>query len=256
MQKVIFITGAGTGIGAAVADLFVNKGWKVGMYDINHKAVLELAKKYPPELVHTGFLDVTDATAWIKALQDFDQWSGRLDVLFNNAGILFSGPFEQTDIAEHSRTLMVNVQGVMNGCHAALPYLKKTANARVINMSSASAIYGQADLSSYSASKSAIRGLTEALDIEWRKHKIRVMDIMPLFVQTKMVVNMNAGSIRKLGVHLTPQHVAEVVYEAATSPAQSAKTHWPVGLPSKLMFKLAGLVPSRLVRKINQTLGS
>lgn len=252
MQQAIFITGAGTGIGAAVAQLFLTKGWKVGLYDINQTAVTELAQQYTAQQAHAGFLDVTNADNWRTALQDFFGWSGRLDVLLNNAGILFSGPFEQTDLSKHASTFAVNVQGVMNGCHTALPFLQQTAGARVINMSSASAIYGQADLASYSASKFAIRGLTEALDIEWRKYNIRVLDVMPLFVKTNMVTDMNAGSVKKLGVRLTAQDVAAVIYKAATAPASHAKTHWPVGLPTKLMYSFSGMAPAAFVRKINQ----
>ena len=249
MQKSIFITGAGAGIGAAVAQHFLSNGWKVGIYDINQDAVIEIAQGFPTEQVRTGVLDVTNIEHWKIALCDFFQWAGRLDILCNNAGILYSGAFEQVDLEKHVRTFTVNVQGIMNGCHSALPYLKQTKNSRVINMSSASAIYGQADLSSYSASKFAIRGLTEALDIEWQKYAIRVIDIMPLFVKTDMVSNMDAGSIRKLGVHLTPVQVADVIYQAATT--KSPKTHWPVGMMAKMMYHLSAITPDYLTRKVN-----
>ncbi|WP_447503016.1 SDR family NAD(P)-dependent oxidoreductase, partial [Acinetobacter pittii] len=101
----------------------------------------------------------------------------------------------------------INVNGVINGCHAALPYLKQASFARVINLSSASAIYGQADLISYSASKFAVRGITEGLDVEWKKYGIRVLDVMPLFVQTAMVNNMDAGTIQNMGIDLTPNDI-------------------------------------------------
>ena len=94
--------------------------------------------------------------------------AGELNILVNNAGILYSGAFENIDIKSHQRTININVNGVINGCHAALPYLKQASFARVINLSSASAIYGQADLISYSASKFAVRGITEGLDVEWK----------------------------------------------------------------------------------------
>lgn len=252
MSKAIFITGAGAGIGAATAQLFLKQGWRVGLYDINQEAISALASQYDAQTVHVGVLDVTDANAWQTALAEFFAWSGRLDVLLNNAGILFSGPFEDTPLNQHAKTFAVNVQGVMNGCHAALPYLKQTAQSRVINMSSASAIYGQADLVSYSSSKFAIRGLTEGLDIEWAKHGIRVLDVMPMFVQTGMVTNMNASSIQRLGVSLTADNVAKVIYQTATTSHRLAKTHWTVGLSTKAFFALSGLVPSRLNKLMNQ----
>jgi NAD(P)-dependent dehydrogenase (short-subunit alcohol dehydrogenase family) len=252
MKKAIFITGAAAGIGAATAELFLKKGWRVGLYDIQPQAMSTLTSQYDHQQIRTGVLDVTDAQGWKNALEDFCAWSGHLDVLLNNAGILFSGPFEQTALDQHAKTFAVNVQGIINGCHSALPYLKQTAQSRVINMSSASAIYGQADLVSYSSSKFAIRGLTEALDIEWQKYGIRVLDVMPLFVQTGMVTNMNASSFQRLGVSLTADDVAKVIYQAATASHRLAKTHWTVGLSTKASFALSGLVPSRLNKLINQ----
>lgn len=254
MTKAIFITGAGAGIGAATAKLFLKKGWKVGLYDRDKHAVAQLASHYSHDKARAGYLDVTDPQAWQSCLEDFFAWSGRLDVLLNNAGILYSGPFEDTPLADHLRTFDVNVKGLINGCHAALPYLRQGIEARIINLSSASAIYGQADLASYSSSKFAVRGLTEALDIEWQKHGVRVLDVMPMFVQTAMVTDMNAASIRRMGVKLTPENVASVVYQAANASHRSAKTHWPVGFSSKAFFSLSGLTPARLNRWINQRL--
>ena len=164
------------------------------------------------------------------ALQDFKNWAGELNILINNAGILYSGAFEETSIQSHHRTVDINIKGVLNGCHAGLSHLEKASFARVINLSSASAIYGQADLASYSASKFAVRGLTEALDVEWQKYNIRVLDVMPLFVQTDMVKNMNAGSIQNIGVDLTPADVAKQVLQLAQQKDHALiPTHTPVG---------------------------
>ncbi|MCP6059511.1 SDR family NAD(P)-dependent oxidoreductase, partial [Klebsiella pneumoniae] len=89
--------------------------------------------------------------------------------------------------AEHARILAINVQGVVQMTHAAFPYLKATPGAQVINMGSASGVYGTPHMASYSASKFAVRGFTEALELEWRRHGIRVGDLMPPFVRTPMV---------------------------------------------------------------------
>src|SRR6202008_3519610 len=104
--------------------------------------------------------------------------------LLNNAGILSAGPFESVPLARHFAMLDVNVASIMIGCHRALEYLKRTPGARVINMASATAIYGQPDLVTYSATKFAVRGFTEGLDLEWGRHGIRVSDIWPSFVSS------------------------------------------------------------------------
>ena len=144
----IFISGAAQGIGAAIATLFYQQGYKVGIYDINIDQAQALAQQLGTR-AKAGLLDVSDYSQWQHTLSEFQAWSGEINVLVNNAGILYSGAFEQTDITAHHRTIDINVKGVLNGCHAALPYLQKASFARVINLSSASAIYGQPDLVTY-----------------------------------------------------------------------------------------------------------
>ena len=247
----ILISGAAQGIGAAIAQLFYQQGYRVGIYDIHLAQAQQLAEQLG-ERAHAGLLDVADYASWQAALSDFCQWAGELNILVNNAGILYSGAFEDTPIEAHHRTMAVNVNGVLNGCHAALPYLKQANFARVINLSSASAIYGQADLISYSASKFAVRGITEGLDIEWQKYGIRVLDVMPLFVQTAMVKDMDAGTIQNMGVHLTAEDVAQEIYRRSqVKDSIFTSTHQGVGFKSKLLFKLSGLTPQFINRLSN-----
>lgn len=251
MTKSIFISGAAQGIGAAIAKLFYQHGYHVGIYDINQPLAQTLAEHLGPR-AHAGTLDVCDYAQWQTNLAEFSAWAGELNILVNNAGVLYSGPFEQTEISAHQRTIQINVIGVMNGCHAALPWLKKASHARVINLSSASAIYGQADLASYSASKFAVRGLTEALDVEWKKYGIRVFDVMPLFVQTSLVQGMQAASIDNIGVDLTAEDVAKQILKIALSKDHNlVPTHRPVGLKTHVMYHLAAHSPQFLNRWAN-----
>lgn len=83
--------------------------------------------------------------------------AGRLDILINNAGILRAGPFESIDLAQHQAIVDVNLGGVINGTHLAFRYLRDTPGAQVVNLCSASAIYGQPELASYGATKSAVK---------------------------------------------------------------------------------------------------
>lgn len=248
MRRSIFISGAAQGIGAAIARTFYQQGYKVGIYDINEASAQHLAAQLGNN-AKAGKLDVSDYAQWQNALEEFSTWAGQLNVLVNNAGILYSGAFEKTDIQAHQRTINVNVNGVLNGCHAALPFLKQASFARVINVSSASAIYGQPDLISYSASKFAVRGITEGLDVEWQKYGIRVLDVMPLFVQTAMVADMNAASIQNIGVDLKPQDIAEQVLKLVQSKGTLfTQTHHPIGLKTKIMYQLSSISPQIINR--------
>ena len=251
MSRTILISGAAQGIGAAIARLFYQQGYKVGIYDINETLAQTLADQLGSN-ARAGKLDVSDYSQWQAALEDFTDWAGDLNILVNNAGILYSGDFGKIDINAHHRTININVNGVLNGCHAALPYLKKAQFARVINLSSASAIYGQADLVSYSASKFAVRGITEGLDIEWKKYGIRVLDVMPLFVQTAMVKDMDAGAIKNIGIDLSPQDVAQQILNLVNAKGTIlTNTHTPVGIKTKIMFKLSSISPQFINRFTN-----
>lgn len=251
MAQSILITGAAQGIGAEIARTFYQHGYLVGIFDINEIQSQKLAKELGSR-AFAGYLDVGDYDNWQRSLQQFVQWAGELNILVNNAGILYSGAFEHTNIQAHQRTLDINVKGVLNGCHAALAYLKQASSARIINLSSASAIYGQADLSSYSASKFAVRGLTEALDVEWQKYGIRVLDVMPLFVQTAMVKNMDAGSIQNMGITLTPSDVAKEVLKLAQQKDHVFRaTHTPIGVKAKVLYQLSSISPQFLNRLSN-----
>jgi NAD(P)-dependent dehydrogenase (short-subunit alcohol dehydrogenase family) len=254
----LFISGAAAGIGKATALKFLAEGWFVGAYDVDSDGLAALAKeRNEAQLARlvTGKLDVTNNDSWQQALEDFTSHTGgALNMLFNNAGILCSGPFADNSLESQQKLIEVNVQGLLAGSYLALPYLKHATasehGARVINMSSASAIYGQPALAVYSTSKFAVRGITEALDLEWAPHGVKVMDVMPLFVRTKMVTDMDAGSIKRLGVRLTPEDIAATVYKMAHY--NGSRVHWPVGLQTKLMLSASKLSPNWLTRLTNR----
>ncbi len=246
----IFITGAAAGIGRATAELFAQRGWFVGLYDIDEAGVRELAAKLGPGHSCGARLDVSDYAAFERALAQFWEAAGqRLDLLFNNAGIGSAGPFEDLPM-EHNRAIIaVNLLGVINGCHGAFQYLRRTPGARVISMSSASAIYGVPCLATYAATKFAVKGLTEALDIEWRRHGITVRDILPLFVDTAMVTKFESQLKAKevLGMHLTPADVARVVWRAAHWRLWP-RVHWYPGFQGWLMALAQKISPGWLNR--------
>lgn len=239
----ILITGSAQGIGAATARLCVQTGHRVGIFDIDAARAKALADELGEHAI-SGKLDVSSADDWDVALREFTEHFGQLDVLINNAGLLCSGKFEQIELQRHLTQLSVNVNGVLLGYYKARPYLKPHANAKIINLSSAAAIHGQPDLASYAASKFFARGLTEGLDAEWAKDGIRVIDMMPLYTNTGMVVDMQAGSIDQMGVRLQPQDVAQAILKVIEKPNERwQNTHRPVGLQATILHRIAGFAP-------------
>src|SRR5262249_28086423 len=147
------------------------RGWYVGLYDIDANKLGETQALIAPDRQTSGALDVRDREAWSNAIAQFgDQTGGKLNVLFNNAGIGRAGWFEEISPQHTDDVIDVNLRGVVNGVYAALPLLKATPNARIVNTASTAATYGVPQAAIYSATKFAVRGLTEALDIEFQRH--------------------------------------------------------------------------------------
>lgn len=238
-SKSIFITGAAQGIGRATALRFAREGYFVGAYDVDEEGLRSLAAELPASV--TGLLDVTDRAAFARVIEAFERAAGRMDVLFNNAGILHTGRFEDVDPEKASHMIDVNVKGVLNGIYAALPLLGRTKGSVVVNMSSVAAIYGGPELAVYSATKFAVRALTEALDLEFASKGIRVCDIMPSYVATNMVHGQafKPASMDTAGIHLSAQDVAELVWKAHTR----RRLHWLMRFDVKVLSRIGGLLP-------------
>lgn len=255
-KPTMFISGAAAGIGRATALLFARQGYRVGAYDVDLAGLASLREEITAAggEVAIGALDVTDASDWARQLESFTGPSRRLNILINNAGVLSSGRFEEIALAAQRKMVDVNVYGTMAGLHSAFPYLRGTPQAQVVNLCSASAIYGQPELATYSATKFAVRGLTEALELEWRRYGIRVIAMWPLFVQTAMVDGLETGSTRSLGVHLSADDVAHSIYEATHSGrGRLARVHYPVGRQTKVLAGLAQVSPNWAQRLLNKT---
>jgi NAD(P)-dependent dehydrogenase (short-subunit alcohol dehydrogenase family) len=250
----IFITGAARGIGRGCAERFAAAGYFVGLYDVELEALAATAEflgdRHGRDRCCHAALDVRDAESIRAAVEHFAEHTGeRMHVLLNNAGVMHVGRFESMRAAEHRQMIAVNLQGVVEVAHAGFELLRATRGARLINMSSASAIYGMPEMATYSATKHAVRGLTEALDIEWERHDIRVCDVMPIFVDTELLTRTRtASAAASLGVRLQPQDVAEVVWAAATS--ERRRVHWPVGVQTQLAYYGDKLAPTLLERGV------
>jgi len=242
MDRSIFITGAASGIGRETALLFASRGWRVGLFDVNEQALAQVAREAGEGRALARRLDVRDLADYRAAVAAFSEWTGgRMDALFNCAGIMRMGPFAEVPIEEHVRTIEINVTGVVHGIHLALPLLRATPGAHVLSMGSASGVYGVPDLATYSASKFFIRGLTEGLNIELERHGIVVTDLMPLYVDTPMVQSQTyrAGSLETFGARLTPREIAELAWKAI----HGRRVHWRTGLLLKTLNYLGGALP-------------
>ena len=220
-MKTIFISGAASGIGKATAIFFADKGWYVGLYDIDETGLQRLHAQIGEKQSCWSSLDVSDRDSVEQAISHFAAHTqGRMDVLFNNAGILRVGFFDKLGMDEQAKTVDVNLKGVMYCTYAALPWLKKTKGARIVSMSSASSVYGTAHMAAYSATKAAVSSLTESLNLELEGFGIHVSDIRVPYVHTPLLeTKTKAASLETMGAKLSPEDVAAMVYSSLESRA-------------------------------------
>ena len=225
-RKSIFITGAASGMGLETARLFAGEGWFVGAVDVN-TAGLDALKAELGDAVLTQVLDVTDRTAYAAALDAFAKATdGKLDLLYNNAGIGRGGPFIDQPWQDVMDVVNINFVAVLSGIHLAAPLLKATPNSLCFTTSSSSAIFGIPNIAVYSATKHAVKGLTEALSVELRAHGVRAADTLPGMIDTPILPDEAKANAPTEGMwRLTPpREVAQAVWDAY----HSNKIHWYV----------------------------
>jgi NADP-dependent 3-hydroxy acid dehydrogenase YdfG len=226
-RKAIFITGAASGMGRETARLFAAMGWFVGAYDVQNDLLASLEAEVGS---HNGLfrpLDVTDREAYRAAIDAFAAATGgRMDILFNNAGIGRGGPFGAMDWADVRAVVEVNLVAVMSGIHLALPLLAATPGSLCFSTSSSSATFGMANIAVYSATKHAVKGFTEALSVEMKAAGVRVADALPGLIDTAILPEAAKASAPREGMWrlLPARAVAEAVWEAY----RSDKLHWYV----------------------------
>jgi NAD(P)-dependent dehydrogenase (short-subunit alcohol dehydrogenase family) len=232
--RTIVITGAGGGIGRETARRFAGMDWTVCATDINTNA-LDALKRELGERHTYAEMDVTDTAAIEHVFAEFAALHhGGFDVLFNNAGVAFIDNFESVPLRHHELVVQVNVQGIVNCTHLALPHLSKGVAPQVISMCSRASDYGVPSEATYSASKFFVRGFTEAMNIEWERLGIHVCDILPNFVDTPMTQAVHGAIVDTIGINLTAGDVAQTVVEAA---ADRQKVHWVVDLPKNKLLR-------------------
>jgi meso-butanediol dehydrogenase/(S,S)-butanediol dehydrogenase/diacetyl reductase len=186
--KVALVTGAASGIGAATARRLASEGARLWLGDIEGEGLAALASALDPAGERIGFcrVDVADAEQVEAMTRSAAERFGRLDVVFNNAGIGCYGRTPDLDPAAWHRTLAVDLHSVFYGCRAAIPHLRRAGGGAVVNTASISGLAGDAGLAAYNAAKAAVVNYTRTLALDHARDGIRANAVCPGLIETAL----------------------------------------------------------------------
>ena len=221
-MKSIIITGASAGIGAACADRFLQAGWQVGLLARRAEALAEVAKGYDNAVVLP--CDVTDAAAVKNAFEGFVAQAGRLDVLFNNAGMFgTAAPIDEIATEEWDRVRAVNLDGMIYCAHAAFGLMRRQdpQGGRIINNGSISAHAPREGSITYTTTKHAITGMTKSLSLDGRAFGIACSQIDIGNARTELLQGIIDRDPENAPPTMDVSHVADAVMNMAVLPPEA-----------------------------------
>jgi short-subunit dehydrogenase len=239
--KVVAITGAARGIGRAIAARLAGAGATVALGDLDADLARSAADAISAETGATAAglpLDVTDTTSFAAFLDAAEDRFGAVDVLVNNAGIMWVGAFADEPEDTALRQFDVNLHGVLRGMKLVLPRMRARGHGHVVNIASAASKVAPPGEATYAATKHAVYGYATAVRAELRGSGVHLSLVMPAVVRTELAVGTAAGGTRRL----TPEQVADAVLGVVVRP------RFEVFVPHRLAVlpRLAALVPGSI----------
>lgn len=232
--KIALVTGGRGGVGRAVCERFIREGASVYAADLNEGGSLDSSGSPTPAPGAFQRLDVTSEDEVIAAMDRVKEEHGRLDILINAAGIEIEETIETTTLEQWNRIFAINVTGTFLTSKYALPLLRKSAGASVINFGSYDGFIADPQLAAYCATKGAVHALTKAMACDHGPEGIRVNAVCPGYIDTPMLQSFFQESgdidslqqavrdVHPLGTYGTPTDIANLVNWLASDEARYA----------------------------------
>lgn len=245
--KVVAITGGARGIGRATASALAAKGCRVAIGDLDLKIAEETAASLGGGAIAAS-LDVTDRASFESFLDETEREIGPIDILINNAGIMPVTPFIEESEESMRRQVDINVHGVLIGTQLAMARMRPRHTGHIVNIASSAGKVGVPGIATYSATKHAVVGLSEAIRQELRGSGVEVSVVMPVLVNTALT----EGLSEKRGVkEVEPEDVATRIVEALETG------RFDVFVPRELhaTVTLGALLPRRAREAVGRFMG-
>jgi NADP-dependent 3-hydroxy acid dehydrogenase YdfG len=254
-NKRAFITGAGSGLGLALANALARDGWSLGLFDHNLERLTavegELSAAGVPLLAYPG--DVTHANELTVAVNTFAATYDGLDVMINNAGVAASGGLMEISLDDWDWIVRTNLMGVVHGCRAAIPHLQRNSSGLLVNVASAAAFISAPEMSSYNASKAAVVALSETIASELRASGTQVSVVMPTFFPSNLLDSYRG--------HADAKNMARRLVDAANYPpeavardvlnlAAAGKAYIVLPRSARMLWRAKRYMPERFLKSV------
>jgi NADP-dependent 3-hydroxy acid dehydrogenase YdfG len=230
--KSVLISGAGAGLGEAMARRFAAEGWQVLVADRDENRAHAVAESLG-ENAKALVMDVTSEADWSAAVAQVKNDLGDLDVLINNAGVAVGGTLEETSMDDWRWVTEIDLMGVVMGCKAFAPLMRAQGHGHIINVASFAGFAAAPGINAYGTAKAAVIAMSEMLRAELIDAGVHVSALCPAFVRTRLTESMRAPDesynrrverwMERSGV--SADDVAEVVYRAVLKPRFMLLTH-------------------------------
>jgi NADP-dependent 3-hydroxy acid dehydrogenase YdfG len=256
-RKRAFITGAGSGLGLALAKALAADGWTLGLFDRNLERLTTVEAEFADAgvrlVAYPG--DVTHADELTVAINSFAATHDGFDVMINNAGVAGGGALMEVPLEDWRWIIDINVMGVVHGSRAAIPHLQRNGTGMLINVASAAAFASPPGMVSYNATKAAVVSISETLVNELRSAGIQVSVVMPTFFQSGLLETLRGPEYARASARKAMQRSEYSVEDVARDllrEASDGSVYIVLPRSARTMWRLKRWMPLRFLAKVSE----